>query len=101
MKRRTPYLTRLRGSPRYGCWRLWKRAGSAKSSAFICNQLKDPERNGNRTIREVAAHLDHDSVLHWAFNPGGNREPAPHSLQEAMDALMNWAAAGTPCPPED
>jgi hypothetical protein len=72
-----------------------------ESSAFICNQLKDPERNGNRTIREVAAHLDHDSILHWAFNPGGNREPAPHSLQEAMDALMNWAAAGTPCPPED
>ena len=37
-----------------------------KSSAYICEQLKDPERNGNRTIREVAAHLDHDLILHWA-----------------------------------
>lgn len=71
-----------------------------KSSAYICNQLKDPERNGNRTIAEVASHLDHDAVLHWAWNPGGNREPAPHSLQEVMDALMKWAAAGTPCPEE-
>ena len=71
-----------------------------KSSAYICNQLKDPERNGNRTIREVAAHLDHDAVLRWAWAPGGDREPAPHSLQEAMDALMKWAAAGTPCPGE-
>jgi hypothetical protein len=71
-----------------------------KSSAYICEQLKDPERNGNRTIREVAAHIDHDLVLRWAWNPGGDREPAPHSLQEAMDALMKWAAAGTPCPTE-
>ncbi len=71
-----------------------------KSSAEICNQLRDPERNGDRTIREVAAHLDHDLVLHWAWNPGGNREPAPHSLQAVMDALMKWSAAGTPCPTE-
>lgn len=71
-----------------------------KTSAYICNQLKDPNRNGGRTIREVAGHLDHDLVLHWAWNPGGNREPAPHSLQESMDFLMKWSAAGTPCPEE-
>ncbi|MCY6383255.1 hypothetical protein [Hoeflea prorocentri] len=71
-----------------------------KSSAYVCEQLKDPERNGNRTIKEVAAHLDHDLILHWAWEPGGNREPAPHSLQATMDALMKWAAAGTPCPTE-
>jgi len=69
-----------------------------KSSAYICNQLKDPERNGNRTIQEVASHLDHDKILHWAWNPGGNRQPAPHSLQKVMGALMKWSAAGTPCP---
>lgn len=69
-----------------------------KSSAYICNQIKDPERNGGRTIRDVAAHLDHDLVLHWAWNPGGTREPAPYSLQESMDFLMKWSAAGTPCP---
>lgn len=71
-----------------------------KSSPYVCNQLKDPERNGGRTVREVAAHLDHDVILHWAWQPGGGREPAPHSLQQAMDALMKWAAAGTPCPTE-
>ena len=69
-----------------------------KSSNYICNQLKDPQRNGDRTIKEVAGHLDHDLILHWAWAPGGNREPAPHSLQETMDALMMWSAAGTPCP---
>ena len=70
----------------------------AKSSRHICEQLKDKERNGGRSIREVAIHLDHDEVLHWAWSPGGNRQPVPHSLQETMDALMKWAAAGTPCP---
>lgn len=71
-----------------------------KSSPEICNQLKDPERNGNRTIAEVAIHLGHDRVLRWAWAPGGNRQPAPHSLDAATDALMKWAAAGTPCPEE-
>lgn len=69
-----------------------------KSSSYICNQLKDPERNGDRSIRDLAAHLDHDQVLRWAWQPGGNREPAPYSLQEAMDFLMKWGAAGAPCP---
>ena len=69
-----------------------------KSSSYVCNQLKDPERNGERTIREVAGHLEHDVILHWAWNPGGDRESAPYSLQESMDFLMKWAAAGTPCP---
>ena len=69
-----------------------------KTSSEICNQLKDPERNGDRTIRELAEHLDHDKVLQWAWNPGGNREPAPHSLDLATDALLKWAAAGAPCP---
>jgi len=71
-----------------------------KSSSYICNQLKDPERNGDRTIRDVASHLDHDRVLQWAWNPGGNRQSAPHSLQIVMDSLMKWSAAGTPCPSE-
>ena len=70
-----------------------------KSSAYICEQIKDPARNGDRSIRDVAAHLDHDLILHWAWQPGGNRQPAPYSLQEAMDFLMKWAAAGAPCPP--
>ena len=71
-----------------------------KTSSYICNQLRDPDRNGGRTIREVAVHLGHDKVLRWAWNPGGNREPAPHSLDAVTDALMKWAASGTPCPQE-
>ena len=69
-----------------------------KSSSEICNQIKDPARNGDRTIVEVAEHVGEGAFQKWAWNPGGGREPAPHSIQETIDALMKWEAAGTPCP---
>lgn len=69
-----------------------------KPSYEICNQLRDPERNGDRTFMELAAHLDHDLILHWAWKPGGNREPAPYSLQEHVNDILEWGVAGMPCP---
>ncbi len=68
-----------------------------KSSIEICQQLRDPERNGGRGMLELAAHLDHDVILHWAWNPGGGREPAPHSLQEHVNDILTWGVAGFPC----
>ena len=69
-----------------------------RTSQEICNQLRDPERNGGRTVEDIAAHLDHDLILHWAWNPGGGREPAPYSLQEHIADVLAWGMAGTPCP---
>lgn len=69
-----------------------------KSSIEICEQLRDPERNGDRDMIELAEHLDHDLILHWAWNPGGGREPAPYSLQEHIDDILVWGVAGMPCP---
>lgn len=68
-----------------------------KSSTEICNQLRDPDRNGGRDHLEIAAHLDHDLILHWAWNPGGGREPAPYSLQEHVNDILAWGVAGFPC----
>jgi|TARA_B110000908_G_scaffold162252_1_gene207462 hypothetical protein len=68
-----------------------------KSSQEICAQLRDPERNGGRTMIELAEHLNHDLILHWAWNPGGGRQPAPYSLQEHIDDLLIWGVAGFPC----
>ncbi len=69
-----------------------------QTSATICGQLKDPARNGNRTYLELAGHLDHDLILHWAWNPGGGREPAPYSLQDHVNDVLAWGVAGMPCP---
>ena len=68
-----------------------------KSSDEICNQLRDPARNGDRDMIDLASHLDHDVILHWAWNPGGGREAAPYSLQEHVDDILIWGVAGMPC----
>ena len=69
-----------------------------RTSVEICEQLRDPERNGGRDMMALAEHLDHDLILHWAWNPGGNREPAPYSLQEHVNDILVWGVAGMPCP---
>jgi hypothetical protein len=68
-----------------------------KSSTDICTQLRDPERNGGRDHTQLASHLDHDLILHWAWKPGGGREPAPYSLQEHVNDVLAWGVAGFPC----
>jgi hypothetical protein len=68
-----------------------------RSSDEICAQLRDPERNDDRSAIEIAEHLGHDVILHWAWNPGGGREPAPYSLQAHVNDVLAWGAAGQPC----
>ncbi|MEO0946478.1 MAG: hypothetical protein AAFY06_16925 [Pseudomonadota bacterium] len=68
-----------------------------KSAVEICTQLRDPDRNGGRDMLDLASHLDHDLILHWAWNPGGGREPAPYSLQEHVNDILIWGVAGFPC----
>ena len=72
-----------------------------RSSDDICQQLRDPSRNGGRTFEELAAHLNHDEILHWAWAPGGQREPAPYSLQGHVNDLLSWGVAGMPCPGDE
>jgi len=68
-----------------------------KSADEICRQLRDPARNGGRDHLALAGHLDHDLILHWAWSPGGGREPAPYSLQDHVDDVLAWGVAGFPC----
>ena len=69
-----------------------------KTSAEVCAQIKDPDRNGGRTLQDVADHIDHDELVHWGWDPGPGREPAPYSRKAAVEFFENWAAAGAPCP---
>jgi len=88
-------------APRVGmAWRLAPVEAHwfGQSSEQICNQLRNPETNGNRDYLQLAEHLNHDLILHWAWNPGPGREKAPHSLQEHINDLLAWGVAGMPCP---
>jgi hypothetical protein len=69
------------------------------SSAEICAQIKDPARNGGRTVvAKIAEHIETDGLVHWGWAPGPGREPAPYSMSQLVAYLKQWDAAGAPCP---
>jgi hypothetical protein len=69
-----------------------------KSSADICSQIKDPARNGNRTLAKIIEHVEQEPLVQWGWAPGPGREPAPYSVARLVALLKQWDAAGAPCP---
>jgi hypothetical protein len=63
----------------------------------LCEQIKDPARNGGKDMAALREHLD-DPLVTWAWNPGFGRKPPPVSRQAFLDAWTTWANAGAPCP---
>jgi len=73
-------------------------AWQGKSLGEICTQIKDPARNGNRTLDQIVEHMAHDDLVGWGWHPGEGREPAP-GTQAAFGALIKyWAETGAACP---
>ena len=71
-----------------------------RSLGAICVQIKDPARNGGRDMTALLHHVAQDSLVGWAWRPGGARTPAPGS-QATFGALMRaWAESGAGCPPD-
>jgi hypothetical protein len=69
-----------------------------KSSAEICEQIKDRKRNGERSIAEIAGHVAKDPKVAWGWTPGPGRAPAPYSAGQLVDFINKWDKAGAPCP---
>ncbi len=63
----------------------------------LCEQIKDPARNGGKDATALRHHLDSDLVV-WAWSPGAGRTPPPVSHQAFVAAWESWYAAGAPCP---
>jgi len=64
----------------------------------LCEQMKDPKRNGNRTLPALREHLEHDPLVLWAWSPGPGRTTPPLSQAELVAAVDLWIAKGAPCP---
>ncbi len=69
-----------------------------KSAAEICAQLKDPERNGHRTLEELHEHNAEDGLVGWGWHPGKGREPAPGSQEVFGELTRAWIETGAACP---
>jgi hypothetical protein len=82
----------------------WESApGVPMTGAQLCAQLKDPARNGNRTLSDLLHHLENEPLVNWGFNPGtrpnGETRTTPPISQEALvQEFQTWMNDSAPCP---
>lgn len=95
-----PFLGETGSVPGNGHWQLAPQSMGwvGLTVPEICAQLKDPERNGGRTLEEVAHHMGHDTLVGWAWTPGEGREPAPGTWEGFAELAVNWIETGAACP---
>jgi hypothetical protein len=73
-------------------------AWEGKTLGQICAQIKDPARNGNRSLEALVEHIGTDHLVGWAWAPGGSRKPAPGTQKEAGALVETWVRTGAACP---
>ncbi len=73
-------------------------AWEGKSLAEICMQIKDPARNGGRTVADIVRHIGTDTLVGWAWAPGFGRALAPGTQQQAGALTEAWVNTGAVCP---
>lgn len=97
---RNQALTRVPGAPG---WHLApiEAAWVGKSAADICHQLKDPSRNGGKSLEKIVQHNAHDELVGWGWAPGAGREPAPGTQEQFGAIVAAWVETGAECPEDD
>jgi hypothetical protein len=88
------------GVPGNPIWQLAPRemAWEGKTLAEICAQIKDPARNGNRSVDALIEHIGEDHLVGWAWAPGYGRRPAPGTQKQAGALVEAWVKTGAKCP---
>jgi hypothetical protein len=85
------------GHPRWGLAPI-EMAWEGKSMGEICQQLKDPKRNGGRDLALLHEHLAHDDLVAWGWRPGAGRDPVPGNQQRLGELIKAWIDTGAQCP---
>jgi hypothetical protein len=68
------------------------------SGGDLCRSLKDPAKNGNRSLEDITTHLRTDKLVLWGWNPGPGREAVSLVHDEFMKQVRLWADGGAACP---
>jgi cytochrome c5 len=69
-----------------------------ETAGQFCRQLKDPAKNGNRTLAQIIEHVSSDDLVGWGWNPGDGRTLPPLSRPEFVEAMKAWVDNGAACP---
>ena len=88
------------GVPGHPLWHVAPKemAWQQRSLKQICEQIKDPRRNGGKTLAQIQHHMAQDTLVGWAWRPGAAREPAPGSQEQFGALIAAWIDTGAACP---
>ena len=88
------------GLPGHPLWHVAPKsmAWQQRSLAQICSQIKDPRRNGGKSLPQIHEHMASDSLVGWGWQPGGTREPAPGTQAQFGALIGAWIESGAACP---
>ena len=64
----------------------------------FCRQLKDPAKNGNRSLAQIMHHVAHDELVGWGWNPGDGRTLPPLNRADFVATMQQWVDNGAACP---
>jgi hypothetical protein len=92
--------TTFRSIPGHARWGLApiEMAWQGRSVGDICRQLKDPQRNGGRSLALLHEHLAKDDLVGWGWNPGPGRDPVPGTQAGLGELIQAWIDSGAECP---
>jgi hypothetical protein len=81
----------------------WKMAPRSMSWAGlslgeICRAIRNPAKNGGRSPSGLVKHFQEDSLVHWAWDPGGKRESVSMPYSVFIEFVEEWVRTGAHCP---
>ncbi len=87
---------RVPGAPH---WHLAPRAmgWEGLGDGELCRALKDPARNGGRSVAALVRHMTSDALVQWAWSPGRRASPGVSQF-DFHEAVKRWAVTGAACP---
>ncbi len=69
-----------------------------KTPRELADQLKDPKRNGGKSLEQLVEHVTKDKLVLWGWNPGDGRSKPPLSHEEFAKKFREWVDKGAASP---
>jgi len=95
----TPGLNMPPGNP---SWHLppedMRMVFQGKSPKELAEQLKDPARNGHKTLQQLIRHVSSDTLVLWGWNPGDGRTKPPMAHAAFARQFKEWVNKGAVVP---
>lgn len=69
-----------------------------KSPRELAALMKDPNKNGHKTMAQMVDHVTNDKLVLWGWNPGDGRTLPPLPHDEFAKAFKEWVDKGAYLP---